>query len=98
MRIYRNVNLPIQIGCEVDDKIAEQLLKKTKDENFETRFRANLELLRMTDTLLEENVHNLYSNIDSLFLPAVYIPSYYNYETDDTMEDVKGNEITYNLD
>ena len=97
MRIYRNVNLPIQIGCEVDDKIAEQLLKKTKDENFETRSRANLELLRMTDTLLEENVHNLYSKIDSLF-PAVYIPSYYNYETDDTMEDIEGNEITYNLD
>ena len=98
MRIYRNVNLPIQIGCEVDDKIAEQLLKKTKDENFETRFRANLELLRMTDTLLEENVHNLYSKIDSLFLPAVYIPSYYNYETDDTMEDIEGNEINYDLD
>lgn len=97
MRIYRNVNLPIQIGCEVDDKIAEQLLKKTKDENFETRFRANLELLRMTDTLLEENVHNLYNKIDSLF-PAVYIPSYYDYETDDTMEDIEGNEITYNLD
>ena len=97
MRIYRNVNLPIQIGCEVDDKIAEQLLKKTKDENFETRSRANLELLKMTDTLLEENVHNLYSKIDSLF-PAVYIPSYYNYETDDTMDDVKRNEITYNLD
>ena len=97
MRIYRNVNLPIQIGCEVDDKIAEQLLKKTKDENFETRSRANLELLRMTDTLLEENVHNLYSKIDSLF-PAVYIPSYYNYETDDTMEDIKGNEINYDLD
>ena len=97
MRIYRNVNLPIQIGCEVDDKIAEQLLKKTKDENFETRFRANLELLRMTDTLLEENVHNLYSKIDSLF-PAVYIPSYHNCETDDTMEDIEGNEITYNLD
>lgn len=97
MRIYRNVNLPIQIGCEVDDKIAEQLLKKTKDENFETRFRANLELLRMTDTLLEENVHNLYSKIDSLF-PAVYIPSYHNYETDDIMEDIEGNEITYDLD
>lgn len=97
MRIYRNVNLPIQIGCEVDDKIAEQLLKKTRDENFETRFRAILELLRMTDTLLEENVHNLYSKIDSLF-PAVYIPSYYDYETDDTMEDIEGNEITYDLD
>lgn len=97
MRIYRNVNLPIQIGCEVDDKIAEQLFKKTKDENFETRFRANLELLRMTDTLLEENVHNLYSKINSLF-PAVYIPSYHNYETDDTMEDIEGNEITYDLD
>lgn len=97
MRIYRNVNLPIQIGCEVDDKIAEQLLKKTKDENFETRFRANLELLRMTDTLLEENVHNLYSKIDSLF-PAVYIPSYHNYETDDIMEDIEGNEINYDLD
>lgn len=97
MRIYRNVNLPIQIGCEVDDKIAEQLLKKTKDENFETRFRANLELLRMTDTLLEENVHNLYSKIDSLF-PAIYIPSYHNYETDDTMEDIEGNEINYDLD
>ena len=98
MRIYRNVNLPIQIGCEVDDKIAEQLLKKTRDENFETRSRAVLELLRMTDTLLEENVRNLYSKIDALFLPAVYIPSYYNYETDDTMEDVEGNEITYDLD
>lgn len=97
MRIYRNVNLPVQIGCEVDDKIAEQLLKKTKDENFETRFRANLELLRMTDTLLEENVHNLYSKIDSLF-PAIYIPSYHNYETDDTMEDIEGNEINYDLD
>ena len=97
MRIYRNVNLPIQIGCEVDDKIAEQLLKKTRDENFETRFRAVLELLRMTDTLLEENVCILYSKIDSLF-PAVYISSYYNYETDDTMEDVNGNEITYDLD
>ena len=97
MRIYRNVNLPIQIGCEVDDKIAEQLLKKTKDENFETRFRANLELLRMTDTLLEENVRNLYSKIDSLF-PAIYIPSYHNYETDDTMEDIEGNEINYDLD
>lgn len=97
MRIYRNVNLPIQIGCEVDDKIAEQLLKKTKDENFETRFRANLELLRMTDTLLEENVHNLYSKIDSLF-PVVYIPSYHNYETDDNMEDIEGNKITYDLD
>ena len=97
MRIYRNVNLPIQIGCEVDDKIAEQLLKKTKDENFETRFRANLELLRMTDTLLEENVHNLYSKIDSLF-SAVYIPSYYDYETDDIMEDIEGNEINYDLD
>ena len=97
MRIYRNVNLPIQIGCEVDDKIAKQLLKKTKDENFETRFRANLELLQMTDTLLEENVHNLYSKIDSLF-PAVYIPSYHNYETDDTMEDIEGNEINYDLD
>ena len=97
MRIYRNVNLPIQIGCEVDDKIAEQLLKKTKDENFETRFRANRELLQMTDTLLEENIHNLYSKIDSLF-PAVYIPSYYDYETDDTMEDIEGNEINYDLD
>ena len=97
MRIYRNVNLPIQIGCEVDDKVAEQLLKKTKDENFETRFRANLELLRMTDTLLEENVRNLYSKIDSLF-PAIYIPSYHNYETDDTMEDIEGNEINYDLD
>lgn len=97
MRIYRNVNLPIQIGCEVDDKIAEQLLKKTKDENFETRFRANLELLQMTDTLLEENIHNLYSKIDSLF-PVVYIPSYYDYETDDTMEDIEGNKITYDLD
>ena len=97
MRIYRNVNLPIQIGCEVDDKIAEQLLKKTKDENFETRFRANLELLQMTDTLLEENIHNLYSKIDSLF-PVVYIPSYYDYETDDTMEDIEGNEINYDLD
>lgn len=97
MRIYRNVNLPIQIGCEVDDKIAEQLLKKRKDENFETRFRANRELLRMTDTLLEENVHNLYSKIDSLF-PVVYIPSYYDYETDDTMEDIEGNKITYDLD
>lgn len=97
MRIYRNVNLPIQIGCEVDDKIAEQLLKKTKDENFETRFRANRELLQMTDTLLEENIHNLYSKIDSLF-PAVYIPSYYDYETDDIMEDIEGNEITYDLD
>ena len=86
MRIYRNVNLPIQIGCEVDDKIAEQLLKKTRDENFE-----------MTDTLLEENVRNLYSKIDSLF-PAVYISSYYNYETDDTMEDVDGNTISYDLD
>lgn len=97
MRIYRNVNLPIQIGCEVDDKIAEQLLKKTRDENFETRFRAVLELLRMTDTLLEENVPNLYSKIDSLF-PAVYIPSYHDYETDDTMEDIEGNKITYDLD
>lgn len=97
MRIYRNVNLPIQIGCEVDDKTAEQLLKKTKDENFETRFRANLKLLRMTDTLLEENVHNLYSKIDSLF-PAVHIPHYFDYETDDTMEDIEGNKITYDLD
>lgn len=97
MRIYRNVNIPIQIGCEVDDKIAEQLLKKTKDENFETRFRAIRELLRMTDTLLEENVHNLYSKIDSIF-PVVYIPSYYDYETDDTMEDIEGNEINYDLD
>lgn len=97
MRIYRNVNLPIQIGCEVDDKIAEQLLKKTKDKNFETRFRANLKLLRTTDTLLEENVHNLYSKIDSLF-PVVYIPSYHDYETDDTMEDIEGNKITYDLD
>lgn len=97
MRIYRNVNLPIQIGCEVDDKIAEQFLKESRDENLETRFRAILELLRITDTLLEENVHNLYSKIDSLF-PAVYIHSYYDYETDDTMEDVDGNEITYNLD
>lgn len=97
MRIYRNVNLPIQIGCEVDDKIAEQLLKKIKDENFETRFCANLKLLRMTDTLLEENVHNLYSKIDSLF-PAVYTPPYFDYETDDTMEDADGNEITYDLD
>lgn len=97
MRIYRNVNLPIQIGCEVDDKIAEQLLKKTKDENFETRFRANLKLLRMTDTLLEENVHNLYSKIDSLF-PAVNTPSYFDYETDDNMEDIEGNKITYDLD
>ena len=51
----------------------------------------------MTDTLLEENIHNLYSKIDSLF-PAVYIPSYYNYETDDTMEDIEGNEINYDLD
>ena len=97
MRIYRNVNLPIQIGCEVDDKIAEQLLKKTKDENFETRFRANMKLLRMTDTLLEENVHNLYSKIDSLF-PTVHIPYYFDYETDDTMEDIEGNKITYDLD
>lgn len=97
MRIYRNVNLPIQIGCEIDDKIAEQLLKEARDGNFETRFRAVLELLRMTDTLLEENVHNLYNKIDSLF-PAVYIHSYYDYETDDTMEDVDGNEITYDLD
>lgn len=97
MRIYRNVNLPIQIGCEVDDKIAEQLLKESRDENFETRFRAILELLRITDTLLEENVCNLYSKIDSLF-PAVYIHSYYDYETDNTMEDVDGNEITYDLD
>lgn len=97
MRIYRNVNLPIQIGCEIDDKIAEQLLKKTKDENFETRFRANRELLRMTDTLLEENVHNLYIKIDSLF-PAVHTPSYFDYETDDTMEDIEGNEINYDLD
>lgn len=97
MRIYRNVNLPIQIGCEVDDKIAEQLLKESRDENSETRFRAILELLRITDTLLEENVCNLYSKIDSLF-PAVYIHSYYDYETDNTMEDVDGNEITYDLD
>lgn len=97
MRIYRNVNLPIQIGCEVDDKIAEQLLKKTKDENFEIRFHAILELLRMTDTLLEENVRDLCSKVDSLF-PAIYIPSYYDYETDDAMEDVNGNKITYNLD
>ena len=97
MRIYRNVNLPIQIGCEVDDKIAEQLLKESRDENFETRFRAILELLRITDTLLEENVHNLYSKIDSLF-PAVYIPSYNDYETDDGMEDIDGKVISYNLD
>lgn len=97
MRIYRNVNIPIQIGCEVDDKIAEQLLKKTKDENFETRFRANRELLRMTDMLLEEDVRKLYSKIDSIF-PVVYIPSYYDYETDDTMEDIEGNEINYDLD
>lgn len=97
MRIYRNVNLPIQIGCEVDDKIAEQLLKKTRDENFETRFRAIQKLLQMTDILLEEDVRKLYSKIDSIF-PGVYIPSYHNYETDDTMEDIEGNEITYNLD
>lgn len=97
MRIYRNVNLPIQIGCEVDDKIAEQFLKESRDENFETRFRAILELLRITDTLLEENVHNLYSKIDSLF-PAVYIPSYNDYETDDGMEDINGKVISYNLD
>lgn len=97
MRIYRNVNLPIQIGCEVDDKIAEQLLKKTRDENFETRFSAIQELLQMTDMLLEEDVRKLYSKIDSLF-PGVYIPSYYNYETDDTMEDVDGNEIICDLD
>lgn len=97
MRIYRNVNLPIQIGCEIDDKIAEQLLKKTRDENFETRVRAIQELLQMTDILLEEDVRKLYSKIDSLF-PAVYIPSYHDYETDDTMEDIEGNEITYDLD
>lgn len=97
MRIYRNVNLPIQIGCEVDDKIAEQLLKESRNENFETRFRAILELLRITDTLLKENVHNLYSKIDSLF-PAVYIPSYNDYETDDDMEDIDGKVISYNLD
>ena len=96
MLIYRNVNLPIQIGCEVDDKIAEQLLKKTKDENFETRFSAIQELLQMTDILLEEDVRNVYSKIDSLF-PGVYIPSYDDYETDNTLEDVYGNEITYDL-
>lgn len=97
MRIYRNVNLPIQIGCEVDDKIMEQLLKETKDEKFETRFRAVRKLLRMTDTLLEENVHNVYSKMDSLF-PVVYIPSYSDYETDDRMESIDGKAISYSLD
>lgn len=97
MRIYRNVNLPIQIGCEIDDKIVEQLLKETRDEKFETRFRAIRKLLQMTDTLLEENVHNVYSKMDSLF-PVVYIPSYKDYETDDRMETIDGKAISYSLD
>jgi len=97
MRIYRSVKLPIQIGCEIDDEKAERLLKEARDEKFETRLHAVRELLRLTDDILEQNVKEVYQELDR-YSPVVYIPSYYDYETNDDMEDVDGNIIDYNLD
>lgn len=97
MWIFRKVNLPIQIGCDIDDEKAERLLKESRDEKFETRLHAIRELLRLTDNVLEQNVREVYEELDR-YSPVVYILSYYDYETNDDMEDVDGNIIDYNLD
>lgn len=97
MYIYRSVKLPIQVACEIDDEVAERLLKQARDEKFETRLQAVRELLHLTDKSLETNVRDIYKNLDGISL-GIYIPSYYDYETNDDMEDVDGNVIDYNLD
>lgn len=97
MRIYRSVKLPIQVSCEIDDEIAERLLKEARDEKFETRFHAVRELLRLTDKPLEANVKDIYKKLDGISL-AIYIHSYDEYDAYDDMEDVNGNVIDYNLD
>ena len=97
MIIYREVDLPLQIGCDIDDEKAERLLKESRDEKFETRLHAVRELLRLTDNVLEQNVKEVYQELDR-YSPIIYIPSYCDYETSDDMEDVDGNVIDCNLD
>lgn len=94
MVIYRKVDLHLQIGCDIDDEKAERLLKESRDEKFEVRLHAVREFLRLTDNVLEQSVKEVYQELDR-YSPVVYIPSYYDYETND---DIDGNVIDCNLD
>lgn len=56
MKLYRNVNIPFQVSCEVDDETAKKLIAQMHDERFEISLKAFREFLRLTDKLLDEKI------------------------------------------
>lgn len=93
MTFYRNVNVPLQIACEVDDETAEKLIKQARNQEFEDSLKATFELLRLTDKPLNGMMNDFYKSIDNLY-PYVYIPNK-DYETNSHLEDEEGNVISY---
>lgn len=93
MVLYRNVSIPFQVGCEVDDETAKKLIAQMHDECYEISLKAFNELLRLTDKLLDEKIQFIYDEIDEWF-PSIYI-SDRDYRTDDRLEDEEGSVIGY---
>lgn len=92
MVLYRNVSIPFQVGCEVDDETAKKLIAQMHDECYEMSLKAFNELLRLTDKPLDKEIQLIYDEIDELF-PSIYI-SDRDYRTDDRLEDEEGNVIS----
>lgn len=91
MRLYRNVSISFQVGCEVDDETAKKLIEQTRSQNFENGYKAIVELLRLTDKPLDKEIQLIYDEIDEWF-PSIYI-SDRDYRTDDRLEDEEGSVI-----
>lgn len=93
MRLYRNVNISFQVGCEVDDETAKKLIEKSHDIEAEDSLKAVFELLRLTDKPLDNKMQFVYDEINDSF-PSIYIPDR-DYKTDNHLEDEEGNIISY---
>lgn len=93
MRLYRNVNISFQVGCEVDDETAKKLIEQARYLNSEDSLKATFELLRLTDKPLDNKMQLVYDEINDSF-PSIYIPDR-DYKTDNHLEDEEGNVISY---
>ena len=93
MKLYRNVNISFQVGCEVDDEIAKKLIAQTRNECYEISLKALNELLRLTDKSLDKKIQFIYDEINELS-SFIYIPNR-DYRTDDCLEDEEGSVIGY---
>lgn len=93
MKLYRNVNISFQVGCEIDDETAKKLIEQARNQEFEDSLKATFELLRLTDKPLDKKVLYIYDEIEELF-PFIYLQDR-DYRTDNYLEDEEGNVISY---